>query len=151
MSFKLHSAKNRFIDEHGEPEILVLEEDTEVLNLEGTANHKPNGDFDGSWTRYWIAFTHETDYLFCSQCGIPIWNEQDKKSVNLCKELIRTKEINKYVGEKDGGITMNDLESQGSHVRYNGKVYITPLCSEHNTNNKGKKSKFPVKAVLRHS
>lgn len=76
MSIKLFCAKNKFTQEHREPEIIILEEDTEVLNLEGTTNHKPNGDFDGSWTRYWIAFTHETDHLFCSQCGIPIWNEE---------------------------------------------------------------------------
>lgn len=70
LSFKLHRAKNKFIEEHGVPEIVVLEKDAEDFNLEGTSNHKPNGDFDGSWTRYWIGFTHETDYLFL----FTIWN-----------------------------------------------------------------------------
>lgn len=52
------------------------------------------------------------------------------------------------MGEKDGGIAMNDLESQGSHVRYKGRVYITPLCSEHNTNNKGKKIVLKAGTIL---
>ena len=137
MSLKLHQAKKKFVEEHTVPDVIKFEEKTKVLNLEGTSNHKPNGDFDGSWTRYWIAFSHETEYLFCSQCGKPIWNEENRKSVDLCKELIRTKEINKYVGEKDEPITLEDLESHGSHVELDGVTYITPLCCEHNTGNKG--------------
>ena len=148
LSFKLHKAKRKFLSEHNEPEVLTIEEKTKVLNLEGTSNHKPNGDFDGSWTRYWIAFSHETEYLFCSQCGKPIWNEENKRSKALCEELIRTKEINKYIVERDEPITMKDLKSHGSHVELDGVTYITPMCCEHNTGNKGEMIELKEESIL---
>ena len=119
-----------------------------VLNLEGTSNHKPNGDFDNSWTRYWIAFSRKTDYLFCAKCGRPLWNEENKKSVAFCEELIRTRKINDYIEKKDEKVTIENLRSHGSHVELDGMTYITPMCCEHNTSNKGENIELKEGTIL---
>ena len=137
MSLKLFMAKEDFLSKHSNPKVLVLEKDTEVLNMEGTSNHHPNGDFDNSWTKYWIAFSEETKLILCSQCGKALWNEENRNSVKMCKDILRQRKINCDVEGKDNEEKLEDYISHGSHVEIDGVTYITPLCIEHNTSNKG--------------
>lgn len=109
LNFKFLSAREDFIKKHRDPKVLKLEKNTKVLNMSGTSNRLPDGDFENSWTQYWLAFSNAS--LHCSQCGKLLWNNEDKNSVDVCKKLIRQHEINNYVEEKDTEEKLNDYES----------------------------------------
>ncbi len=148
MSIKLIAAREEFLKEHREPKILVLDKDTDVVNMEGTSNHHPNGNFSNSWTKYWIAFTHETGGVYCAECGQAIWNDENEKSVAICRDILKQHQINCRVEGKELDESLDDYRSHGSHVLLDGVTYITPLCPEHNTNDKGLKIKLKKGTIL---
>ena len=137
-SLKLCKAKELFVDEHRNPNVIVLQAATEVFNIPGTANRHPNGDFEDSWTQYWLAFS-EQDNIMCSECGKPLWNKECKNSEGFCKAVLRYRQVMKRSGGNCEDESMDDYMSHGSHVEFAGMTYITPLCSKHNTENVGKK------------
>lgn len=146
LTSKLLSAREDFIKKHREPNVLKLEKNTKVFNMPGTSNRFPDGDFENSWTQYWLAFSNSS--LRCSQCGKLLWNKEDKNSVETCKKLIRQHEINNHVEGKEIEESLNEYESQGGHVKLGGISYITPLCSQHNTDNIGKEIVLKEGSVL---
>lgn len=146
LTSKLFSAREDFIKRHRKPNVLTLEKDTKVINMSGTSNRLPDGDFENSWTWYWMAFSKES--LRCSQCGKLLWNKEDETSVEACKKWIRQHEINNHVEGKDDKESLNEYESQGGHVKLEGIRYITPLCSQHNTDNIGEEIVLEAGSVL---
>jgi hypothetical protein len=146
LTSRLFSAKEDFVKKHRKPIVLTLEKNTKVLNMSGTSNRLPDGDFGNSWTQYWMVFSN--DSLRCSQCGKLLWNKENKTSVEACEKWIRQHEINNHVEGKDEKESLNDYESQGGHVELDGIRYITPLCSQHNTDNIGKEIVLEADSVL---
>lgn len=147
LSIRLFSAMNVFLDKNGQPKVITLGKDTQVLNMPNTSNRIPNGDFEGSWTQYWITFSKEGT-LRCSVCGKLLWNKEIKKSKEVCQDLIRKREINNYVENKDEKESIEDYESQGGHVKLNNVIYITPLCCHHNKENVGENIVLKAGSVL---
>lgn len=139
-------AREGFIENHREPNVLKLEKNTKVLNMSGTSDRLPDGDFENSWTQYWLVFSN--DSLRCSQCGKLLWNIEDKSSIVICKKLIRQHEINNHVEGKDTKESLNEYESQGGHVELDGTCYITPLCSLHNREHVGEEITLKTGSVL---
>ena len=146
LTLRLLSAREDFIENYRKPKVLKLEKNTKVLNMPGTSNRLPDGDFENSWTQYWLVFSNAS--LRCSQCGKLLWNNEDKSSIEICKKRIRQHEINNHVEGKDTKESLNEYESQGGHVELDGTCYITPLCSQHNTDNIGKEIVLKEGSVL---
>ena len=44
--------------------MIKLGEDTEVLNMSDTSNRESNGDFEDSWTQYWMTFSNEETFKY---------------------------------------------------------------------------------------
>ena len=138
MSMRLIAAKDEFVKKHRNPKVIKLDNDTEVINMQETENRKPEGDFEDSWTQYWLAFT-EQSFLCCSECGKPLWNKECEKSEAFCKDVVRKRQINSKVENTDNKETLADYKSQGGHVKLDDTIYIAPLCYQHNNNNVGEK------------
>lgn len=147
IALKIFVAGKEFVEKHKKPLVIKQEEDTEVLNMSDTSNRKPNGDFEDSWTQYWMAFSNE-ETLKCSVCETLLWNKENEKSIEVCKDLIRQHEINKHVEGKDADESLAEYESQGGHVQLDGVIYITPLCFLHNKKDVGENIVLKAGSVL---
>ena len=147
ITLRLLVAGDEFVEKHRKPQVIRLEENTEVLNMSDTSNRKPDGDFEDSWTQYWMAFSNEKT-LKCSVCETLLWNKENNKSIEVCKDLIRQHEINKHVEGKNVDESLSEYESQGGHVQLEGVIYITPLCIQHNKEEIGENIVLKAGAVL---
>lgn len=133
MSLSLFAARDEFVKKHKEPEVITLESETEVINKGNTSTHHPNGSFENSWMKYWMAFSGQDKDFVCSVDGQPIWIEGDVESCKKCREINRTFELLYHPDTEKAEKTYNGREAHGAHLEYNGKTYIAPMCSSHNT------------------
>ena len=91
--------------------------------MSDTSNRESNGDFEDSWTQYWMTFSNE-ETLKCS----------------VCETL--------HVDGKDADEPLAEYESQGGHVQLDGVIYITPLCFLHNKEDVGENIVLKAGSVL---
>ena len=144
--FSLLVAKTEFEKNHSSPDVIKLDCDTKVANKENTSNRYPNGDFDNSWMKYWMAFSDKSSAFVCSIDGKPIWVKDVEESCRLCREKNRLFELMYFPHTDKSEETYNKREAHGAHVKYNGKLYIVPMCASENTSLKDAEKEITLKA-----
>ena len=147
LSFQLYTAKKDFEENHQySPEVITLKCDTKVTNKGNTSNRHPNGSFDNSWMKYWMAFSGKSSGFVCSVDGESIWVDGNKESCELCGKHCRQLELIHFPNTNYREETYNQREAHGAHVKYKGKTYIVPMCASDNTSLKDEEKEITLKA-----
>ena len=146
MPIELFIAKDEFIENHREPKVLMLDEDTKVVNRGNTSKRHPNGNFGNSWMNYWIAFSGIISDFSCSIDGQPIWIEDDQDSCETCKKENRFWELVYGSNTENAQKAYNGREAHGAHVKYGRKTYIAPMSASENTSLGDKEVEITLKA-----
>ena len=146
LSFSLFIAKKDFEKKHTSPEVITLEGDIKVTNKSNTSNRHPNGDFSNSWMKYWMTFSGKSSFFVCSVDGEPIWVKGVEESCRICRKKNRPFELMYYPDTDKSEETYNQREAHGAHVKYNGKIYIVPMCASDNTSLKDEEKEITLNA-----